>query len=150
MPFIRIKRDWCVQASVASVVLVLTMKSSRWPCYLLIYLLLFILGITAQGEAEAAQLSLTWTDNSTYEDGFRIERKTTTNGTFTQIDVLGPDTTAYTDSGLADGAIYCYRVRAFIEFLYSDYSNEICNGAELTSPAPGSTYPNSNLAGRRT
>ncbi len=111
------------------------MNSPRWACHLLIYLLLFILGITAQGKAEAAQLSLTWTDNSTYEDGFQIERKTTTNGTFIQIAVLGPDTTAYTESGLADGTIYCYRVRAFNEIWYSDYSNEACKSTPVIASA---------------
>jgi len=64
-------------------------------------------------EANAAQLHLTWTDNSNNEDGFKIERKKGASGTFKQIAVLGANVSSYTDKGLASGTTYCYRVRAF-------------------------------------
>ena len=35
--------------------------------------------------ASASQINLTWRDNSTNETGFRIERKTGTSGTYTEI-----------------------------------------------------------------
>src|SRR5437867_7426963 len=77
-------------------------------------------------EAGAAQLQLTWTNNSTNEDGFKIERSTGTTGTFVQIGVTGPGVTSYTDSGLADATTYCYRVRAYNAAGDSDYSNVGC------------------------
>ena len=36
-------------------------------------------------ESDAAQLTLSWTDNSTNEDGFKIERKSDSTGTFAEI-----------------------------------------------------------------
>ena len=77
-------------------------------------------------EAHAAQLNLTWSDISNNEDGFKIERKTGTSGTFAQIAMVGPDITTYTDSVLASQTTYCYRVRAFNTFGDSAYSNENC------------------------
>src|SRR5437867_2427314 len=77
-------------------------------------------------EAGAAQLQLTWTNNSTNEDGFKIERSTGTTGTFVQIGVTGPGVTSYTDSGLADATTYCYRVRAYNAAGDSDYTNVGC------------------------
>ena len=63
-------------------------------------------------ESDAAQLTLTWTDNSTNEDGFTIEGDGST-GTFAQIATVGPNVTTYIDSGLASATTYCCRVRAF-------------------------------------
>src|SRR5262249_6808151 len=74
----------------------------------------------------AAQLTLTWTDNSSNEDGFAIERDTGPTGTFTQIATTGPNVTSYIDSGLTSGTTNCYRVRAFNSAGFSDYSNQGC------------------------
>ena len=77
-------------------------------------------------ESDAAQLTLTWTDNSTNEDGFKIERKIGTTGTYAQIAVTGASVTSYTDSNVADGTTYCYRLLAFNTAGDSAYSNEAC------------------------
>ncbi len=79
--------------------------------------------------AEAAQLSLTWMDNSNNEDGFTVERKTGTGGMYAQIGTVGPNVASYVDSGLAAGTTYCYRVLAFNAFGNSAYSNEACSTA---------------------
>ncbi len=85
------------------------------------------LSVTALSKyAIAAQLQLTWTDNSDNEEGFSIERKTGTTGTFAAIAAVGPNANSYLDSGLADGTMYCYRVTAFNASGYSPYSNEDC------------------------
>ena len=75
--------------------------------------------------ADAAQLTLTWTGNSTNEAGFKIERKTGTGGTFAQIATTGVNATSYVDVG--GGTTYCYRVRAFNTVGDSAYSNEACS-----------------------
>ena len=88
--------------------------------------------MTWHGETNAAQLTLTWKDNSSNESGLKIERKTMTSRTFAQIATVGVNITSYTDSDLTAGTVYCYRVRAFNTAGNSAYSNEDC----ATSPNP--------------
>src|SRR5205807_1650733 len=67
----------------------------------------FVLVLTAvvwPVESNAAQLTLTWTDNSTNEDGFAIERKTGTTGTYAQIATVGPRVTSDTGSAFSGGS----------------------------------------------
>src|SRR5215510_15600542 len=88
------------------------------------FFLLTLLTCTAIGrEATAAKLTVTWTDTSSNEAGFKIERKTGTNGTFTQVAVTAMDTTMYSDSTLLNSTEYCYRVRAYNTIGDSAYSN---------------------------
>ena len=92
-------------------------------------------------KAEAASLRLTWTDNSSNEDGFKIERMT--DGSYVDVGTVGANLASYTDSGLLAGAIYCYRVRAFNSTAISDPSNQACATAEsvttgITLGDPGS------------
>ena len=70
-------------------------------------------------------LYLTWTDRSDNEDGVRIERLI--NGRVDKTLTVGPGITSYMDSGLVNGTIYCYRVRAFNSAGESDPSNEACS-----------------------
>src|SRR4029434_884888 len=75
----------------------------------------------------AAQLILSWSDNSTNEVGFRIERRTgTTTGTYAESATLGVNMASYTDVNLPNGTTYCYRVRAYNAGGTSGYSNEQC------------------------
>src|SRR5437870_373542 len=96
---------------------------------------MFVLVLTAvlwPVESDAAQLTLTWTDNSTNEDGFSIERKTGPTGTFAQIATVGPRVTSYIDSGIASVTTYCYRLLAFNTAGNSAYSNEACGTTPQT------------------
>jgi hypothetical protein len=89
--------------------------------------LLAVLGILGwHGESFAGQLHLTWTSNSTNEDGFNIERKSGTTGTFSQIASVGANVVTYTDSNLMAGGTYCYRVNAFNAAGVSDFTLEAC------------------------
>ncbi len=72
---------------------------------------------------------LEWTDNSTGETGFKIERKDD-DGQFVQIATVAANQTTYTDRGLKGGRTYVYRVRAFNAVANSSYSNE----ASITLP----------------
>jgi len=94
---------------------------------------ILLLAPTGHSTAAGAQLTLTWTDNSTNESGFAIERKTGIAGTFTQVAQVAANSTTYTDANLAEGTPYCYRVRAFNATAYSAYSNESCGTTALQS-----------------
>jgi hypothetical protein len=76
--------------------------------------------------AWAVQLTLIWVDNSSNESGFKVERKTGTNGTFAQVGVVGADTTSFMDGTPTVGSLYCYRVRAYNTGGDSTPSNEAC------------------------
>lgn len=56
--------------------------------------------------------SLTWTDNSTNETGFRIERREGA-GSYAQVGSVAANTTSFNDSGLVEGLSYTYRVIAY-------------------------------------
>ena len=78
---------------------------------------------------ESVSAKLTWTDNSDNEWGFSIERKRAVGGTtiknFSVIATVGQDVTTYTDSGpFQSGSTYIYRVSAYNDAGFSDYSNE--------------------------
>ena len=83
--------------------------------------------LRSQEAAEAAQLTLAWTDQSSNETGFKLERRTGTSGSFAPVATLAANTTLYTDSsGLAAATTYCYRLYAFNQSEISAYSNELC------------------------
>jgi hypothetical protein len=74
--------------------------------------------------ASPSQINLQWTDNSSNESGFVIDRKTGSGGTYAQVASTGPNTTSYSSTGLAPGTQYYYRVRATNSSGYSGFSNE--------------------------
>ncbi len=86
-------------------------------------------------------ISLAWSDNSSDEEGFKIERKTGSGG-FSEIITTGKDIHSYNDTGLSAGATYVYRVRAYRGAVNSGYSNE----AAATTPVPPPTAPSSFTA----
>lgn len=62
----------------------------------------------------AGQVSLTWTDNSDNEQGFKIERCAGTGCTFQPLATVAADVTSYSDTdGIAPGTAYSYRVCAY-------------------------------------
>src|SRR6185369_2960447 len=68
-------------------------------------------GLTATAISKT-QIDLAWTDNSSNEDGCKIERST--NGsTWTQIATVGPNVRNYSSTGLSANKLYYYRVRAY-------------------------------------
>ncbi|MDQ3282586.1 MAG: metallophosphoesterase, partial [Acidobacteriota bacterium] len=70
-------------------------------------------GLTASA-ASTTQINLTWTDNSSNEDGFRVERCSGASCTnFTQVAQTATNVTSYSDSGLTASTLYRYRVVAF-------------------------------------
>ena len=59
------------------------------------------------------QINLTWEDNSSTEDGYRIYRKIGLGAYALLVDNLPPNTVAYSDMGLTPDTTYTYQVFAF-------------------------------------
>src|SRR5205085_3530993 len=60
-------------------------------------------------------IDVSWTDNADNELSYRLDRAPDVGGvagSYAQIATLGPDVTTYTNTGLAGGVSYWYRVRA--------------------------------------
>lgn len=87
-----------------------------------------------------AQATVTWTDNSTNETGFSLERSLN-GGLFAVIaPAIAANVVTYTDttaigSNLRDN-IYCYRVQAFNSAGKSPYSNSSCKTIPKLAAVP--------------
>jgi hypothetical protein len=68
------------------------------------------------------RIALTWTDRSSNEKGFRIERSTDQR-TWKQVASTPPNTQSFMNTGLAGKKTYFYRVCAWNALGASDYSN---------------------------
>jgi transcriptional regulator CtsR/flagellar hook assembly protein FlgD len=85
----------------------------------------------------STSVRLNWTDNSTAESGFAIERKTGIGGSYVQLSNYAPaNAVTLTDTGLLPSTNYYYRIRAFTATTYSAYSNEVTvTTAALNAPS---------------
>jgi RHS repeat-associated protein len=96
-----------------------------------------------------SQINLAWTDNSTNENGFTIERIDSDGASFwTQIAKVETNITFYNDANVKCGKAFSYRVRAFNTDGDSDYSNVAsatlsCKsiGADLRETTPTTSEP---------
>lgn len=71
-----------------------------------------------------SSVQLNWSDNSTFESGYRVERSLNGVSGWTQRGSdLAANSTSYTDTGLTQGTTYYYRVYAFNSGGNSAYSN---------------------------
>ena len=80
------------------------------------------------------EIQLTWQDNATNEDNYRVEQLI--NGVFTQVSQRAPNATSYTITGLAQATPYTFRVRAKNAVGYSTYSNEASATTQGGTPPP--------------
>ena len=92
-------------------------------------------GQLAAGALSSNQIDLTWTDNSSDESGFKIERKTGSEGTYSQIATVGADVESYSDTGLSEVTKYYYRLSAFSPAGSSSYSDEANAATYPAAPA---------------
>ncbi|MCU0980052.1 MAG: M12 family metallo-peptidase [Pirellulaceae bacterium] len=85
------------------------------------------------------KVTLGWTDNSTNESGFKLERST--NGVdFAEIATLAADTRSYTDATVVAKTTYYFRVRAYNGSGTSSYSATI-NVTTPDQPLPPPSAP---------
>jgi hypothetical protein len=73
--------------------------------------------------AQKRQVSLTWSDTSTDETAFLIERSTSALDGFAQIATVPADSTSYVDTTVVKKTTYFYRVRAASGAARSAYTN---------------------------
>ncbi len=72
--------------------------------------------------ATSSSVNLSWTDNSSAEEGHKIERKVG-NGSFAQYATVAANVTSYTDNSVTKGETYSYRVYAYKGTKKSGFSN---------------------------
>ncbi|MDQ7815968.1 MAG: fibronectin type III domain-containing protein [Melioribacteraceae bacterium] len=84
-------------------------------------------------------VSLLWDDLSHNESGFELWRKDEGGGAYRRIKTLPSNTISTTDGGLSAFASYFYKVRAYNNSGFSDFSNEVS-----TTSVPGGPW---NLVG---
>lgn len=101
--------------------------------------------------ASSSQINLSWSDNSSNETGFKIERASGISGPFTTgmgaffiVTTVGPNITQYKDMNLSASTMYYYRVSA----MNSSTASSPTSVANLTTPAAPTSPPSppSNLA----
>jgi len=90
------------------------------------------------GAASANAITVSWSDNSADESGFKLERSS--NGVdFSEIASLGANAASFADTGLPPKTSYWYRVRAFNGAGLSAYSNTASAATPDVAPvAPAS------------
>ncbi|HEX4682848.1 MAG TPA: fibronectin type III domain-containing protein [Gemmatimonadaceae bacterium] len=94
-------------------------------------------GFSAKATTAATTATLTWTDNSIDETGFRIEVAPDAGGvagTYTEIGTVAANVKTYTATGLTGATKYWFRVRSYSTYGNSGYTNE----SNMTTPLPTS------------
>lgn len=82
--------------------------------------------------------TLTWTDKTSNETGFLIQRKVAAcavTGPFVDLATVGANVVTYKDTGASQGNTYCYRVAATNALGNSPYSNTAEYAVPLVTPA---------------
>jgi predicted phage tail protein len=83
-------------------------------------------------------VSVGWTDNSSNETGFKLERSQD-GVTFAEIATLGSNATTFSDVAVSAKSTYYYRVRAYNSYGVSAYSNTLSVTTPDVPPAPPAT-----------
>ncbi|HEY6226832.1 MAG TPA: chitobiase/beta-hexosaminidase C-terminal domain-containing protein [Verrucomicrobiae bacterium] len=82
----------------------------------------------------SSQINLTWTDSATDRNGYTLERKTGSAGTYATLATLPASARSFANTGLAASTQYFYRLRATTTSATAVYSNE---AGATTSAASG-------------
>lgn len=81
---------------------------------------------------DSASFTISWTDNSTSEDGFQLWKSLNADEGYNLLATIGPDTVTYIDQEVSVGTRFYYRVRAFNKDGNSAYAGPV--GAHIPGP----------------
>ncbi|MGD0992531.1 MAG: Ig-like domain-containing protein [Gemmatimonadales bacterium] len=89
-----------------------------------------------KARANSVEIDLSWTDNSTNETGFAINRCTGSGCTgFSQVGTVSANGTSYRDASMQPNTVYCYQVSAYNAGGSSPASSSVCAGSFSLGPA---------------
>jgi len=91
------------------------------------------------------QINLSWTDNSSNETGFKIQRKIGAGGAWVEITTVGAGVTAYQNTSLSPATTYYYRVKAYNGEGNSLNSNEASASTSASFVIPFNALNNGNV-----
>ena len=100
----------------------------------------------------ATQINLSWTDNTTSETNYTVERAADNAGTagpFASIATLAANAVSYSDASLSQNTRYWYRVRASNALDISPYSAQISATTPLLPPAAASNLQAQGMSASR-
>ena len=92
----------------------------------------------AFGSITSSSIQISWTDNSSDENGFEVERSPNGTSGWTTITTTAPNSVNYTNSGLSPSTTYYYRVRAVNASGNSAYTSV---ASDTTSAGGGGGLP---------
>ncbi len=101
-------------------------------------------GLSAVADPSSIALDLSWTDNSSDESGFVVERKLSTGSIYSALATTTVNVTTYVDSTVTQGTTYNYRVRAYNAFGYSGYTGVATGTAPSIPAAPFFVVPSAS------
>lgn len=81
-------------------------------------------GALSLSVASSSTINLSWADYSSIEDGYKIERKQGSGGSYAEVGTVGPNVTTFQSNGLSPSTTYYYRVRGYQGTCNSGYSAE--------------------------
>jgi chitinase len=93
-------------------------------------------GNLSASATSATQINLSWSDNSSNETTFRIERSPNGSSNWASIATVNANITTYSNTGLTAATTYHYRVRAENSIGNSSYSNTANATTQSTSTVP--------------
>ncbi len=76
-------------------------------------------------QLQAAELVIHWSDNSSNEEGFVVEKRLQSSSTFEAVAQLAADSTNYVDTDVINGESYCYMISAY-NVMGQSLSSEKC------------------------
>ncbi len=101
--------------------------------------------LTAQALG-ATIVQLDWTDNSSAENGFKVQRRTLDTDPWNTIAILPPNSEEYIDQGLTQMTTYHYRVGAFTSNSEAYSSEVVVTTKNVDIPGPSNLVANFDVA----
>jgi hypothetical protein len=98
--------------------------------------------------ASATSITLNWTDASSKETGYDIERSLTSGSGFSVVGTAAANAVTYTDASLTTGTTYYYRLKSKVGTVGSVYSSVVSAVASIIAPTVSSSnlqFSNVNL-----